>query len=156
MSQHVISFHYTLTDSTGKTLDTSDGGEPLTFLEGAQQIIPGLERELTGLKVGDKKRVTISAADAYGDKDARKIVDVPLTQMPTQKINVGDQFRAGEGHQAPVVTATKVTDTHVTLDANHPLAGIDLTFAIEITAVRDATEEELAHGHAHGPGGHHH
>jgi FKBP-type peptidyl-prolyl cis-trans isomerase SlyD len=156
MPQRVISFHYTLTDSTGKTLDSSDGSEPLTFLEGVQQIIPGLERELTGLKPGDKKLVTVRAADAYGDKDDKKIVDVPLTQMPTKTIKVGDQFRAGEGHQAPVVTATKVTATHVTLDANHPLAGIDLTFAIEITAVRDATAEELAHGHAHGPGGHHH
>jgi FKBP-type peptidyl-prolyl cis-trans isomerase SlyD len=155
MPQRVISFHYTLTDSAGKKLDSSDGSEPLTFLEGVQQIIPGLERELTGLKVGDKKRVTVAANDAYGAKDAKKIVEISLDQMPTKKIKVGDQFRAGEDHHAPVVTATKVTDSHVTLDANHPLAGIDLTFAIEITAVRDATAEELAHGHAHGPGGHH-
>jgi FKBP-type peptidyl-prolyl cis-trans isomerase SlyD len=156
VSQKVISFHYTLTDSSGKTLDSSTGSEPLTFLEGVGQIIPGLESELLGMKVGDKKRVGVKAKDAYGEKDAGNIIEVPLEKMPTSKIKVGDQFRAGKDDHSPVVTVAKVTETHVTLDGNHPLAGMDLSFDVEITEVRDATKDELTHGHAHGPGGHHH
>jgi FKBP-type peptidyl-prolyl cis-trans isomerase SlyD len=156
VSKRVISFHYTLTDPNGKTLDSSAGSEPLTFMEGVGQIIPGLESQLLTMKVGDKKQVKVPAKDAYGEKDAAHIVEVPLDKMPTKSIKVGDQFRAGKDDHAPVVTAMKVTETHVTLDGNHPLAGMDLTFAVEITAIRNATAEELSHGHAHGPGGHHH
>jgi FKBP-type peptidyl-prolyl cis-trans isomerase SlyD len=156
MSNKVISFHYTLTDPTGKRLDSSAGSEPLTFLEGVGQIIPGLESHLLSMSVGEKKNVTVPAKDAYGEHDPNNIVEVSLDRMPTRQIKVGDQFRAGDGGHAPVVKVTKVTDTHVTLDGNHPLAGVDLTFAVEITAIRDATQDELAHGHAHGPGGHHH
>jgi FKBP-type peptidyl-prolyl cis-trans isomerase SlyD len=156
MSQKVISFHYTLTDSAGTTLDSSAGGEPLTFLEGVGQIIPGLESHLRSMKVGDKKHVTIKAKNGYGEKDPKNVVEVPLEQMPTRGIKVGDRFRAGQEAHSPVVTVVKVTDTHVTLDGNHQLAGIDLTFDVEITEVRDATEEELAHGHVHGSGGHAH
>ncbi len=156
VSKNVISFHYTLTDQTGKTLDASAEGEPMTFLEEAGQIIPGLEAEIRGMKVGDKKHVTIKAKDAYGEHDAGNVMEVPLEKMPAKGIKVGDRFRAGKDSHAPVVTATKVTQTHVTLDGNHPLAGMDLTFDVEITEVRGATEDELAHGHVHGPGGHHH
>jgi len=156
VSQKVISFHYTLTDPDGKTLDSSADSEPLTFLEGAGQIIPGLETELSGMKVGDKKHVKVKAKDAYGEKDPENIVEVPLSQMPTRGIKAGDRFRAGQDSHSPVVTALKVTETHVTLDGNHPLAGMDLTFEVEIIEVREATKEELTHGHAHGPGGHHH
>ncbi|HUK81692.1 MAG TPA: FKBP-type peptidyl-prolyl cis-trans isomerase [Verrucomicrobiae bacterium] len=156
MPNKVISFHYILTDSAGKTLDSSAGTEPLTFLEGVGQIIPGLESHLCTMKVGEKKNVTVKAKDAYGEKDAANIAEVPLDQMPTREIKVGDQFRAGRDSHAPVVTVTKVTETHVTLDGNHPLAGKDLTFDVEISEIRDATQEELAHGHAHGAGGHHH
>jgi len=156
MGRNVISFHYTLTDQTGKTLDSSAGGEPLTFLEGAGGIIRGLEAELRGLKVGDKKHVTVKAKDAYGEHDASNVMEVALDKMPTRAIKVGDRFRAGKDSHAPVVTATKVTETHVTLDGNHPLADMDLTFDVEITEVRAATEDELTHGHAHGLGGHQH
>jgi FKBP-type peptidyl-prolyl cis-trans isomerase SlyD len=156
MANKVISFHYTLTDSTGKTLDSSAGGEPLTFLEGAGQIIPGLETHLRAMKVGDKKNVTVEATQAYGAKDPDNVVEVSLDKMPTRGVKVGDRFRAGNAPNAPVVTVTRVTGTHVTLDGNHPLAGMDLTFDVEVTAIRDATPEELEHGHAHGAGGHHH
>ncbi|HVM59601.1 MAG TPA: peptidylprolyl isomerase [Verrucomicrobiae bacterium] len=156
MNKNVISFHYTLTDPTGTTLDSSAGSEPLTFLEGSGQIISGLEAEIRGMKVGDKKHVTVKAQDAYGAHDASNVMEVPLDKMPSKSIKVGDRFRAGKDSHAPVVTATKVTDTHVTLDGNHPLAGMDLTFDVEITQVRAATADELAHGHVHGPGGHHH
>lgn len=156
MSQKIISFHYTLTDASGKTLDSSAGSDPLTFLEGVGQIIPGLESELRGMKVGEKKHVVVKARDAYGDKDPGNVMEVPLEKMPTRSIKAGDRFRAGRDAHSPVVTAAKVTETHVTLDGNHPLAGMDLTFDVELTEVRDATEDELSHGHAHGPGGHTH
>ena len=156
MANKVISFHYTLTDSAGKTLDSSAGSDPLTFLEGAGQIIPGLELQLTTMKVGDKKNVIVEAKHAYGEKDPGNVVEMPLDQMPARDIKVDDRFRAGDGPNAPVVTVTKVTDTHVTLGGNHPLAGMDLTFAVEVTEIRDATQEELDHGHAHGAGGHDH
>jgi FKBP-type peptidyl-prolyl cis-trans isomerase SlyD len=156
VSQKVISFHYTLTDSSGKTLDSSTGDAPLTYLEGVGQIIPGLESQLSGMKVGEKKHVVVHAKDGYGEKDPANVIEVPLDKMPAPNIKVGDRFRTGRDDHSPVVTATKVTDTHVTLDGNHPLAGMDLTFDVEITEVRDATQDELSHGHAHGAGGHHH
>ena len=154
MKQRVISFHYTLTDPTGQTLDSSTGRPPLTFMEGVGQIIPGLETEIGKLKVGDQKKIEVKAAQAYGERDPQAIIEVPIERMPKQDIHVGEQFRANQ-HPTPL-TVTKVTATHATLDANHPLAGMDLTFAVEVTEIRDATDEELAHGHAHGPGDHHH
>ncbi len=156
MSRKVVSFHYKLTDGTGKTLDASADGEPLTYMEGAGQIIRGLEAELKGMKAGEKKHVTVKAADAYGEKNPENVVEVPVAKMPTRNVKVGDKFRAGTQQHAAVVTVTNVTPSHVTLDGNHPLAGMDLTFDVEITEVRDATSEEIAHGHAHGAGGHHH
>jgi FKBP-type peptidyl-prolyl cis-trans isomerase SlyD len=156
MPTKVITFHYTLTDNAGATLDTSAGSEPLAFLVGAGQIIPGLETHLLAMNVGDKRRVLVPAKDAYGAKNPANIAEVPLDKMPAQQIKVGDRFRAGSDDHAPVVVVTKVTDTHVTLDGNHPLAGLDLTFDVEVTGIRDATDEELAHGHVHGAGGHHH
>ncbi len=154
MKRRVISFHYTLTDPTGQTIDSSTGRDPLTFMEGAGQIIPGLEAEIGKLKAGDKRKIGVKADDAYGQRDPQALIDVPVEKLPSKTVKVGDQFRS---NQSPLpLTVTKVTDTHVTLDANHPLAGVDLTFDVEITTIRDATEEELAHGHAHGPGGHSH
>jgi FKBP-type peptidyl-prolyl cis-trans isomerase SlyD len=154
MNKRVISFHYTLTDPQGRTLDSSAGGQPLTFMEGVGQIIPGLEAELQSMKVGEKKRVAVKSDHAYGPRDPRAEVEVPRSKLPTQTVKVGDQFQS---NQSPMpLTVTKVTDTHVTLDANHPLAGVDLTFDIHVTEIRDATDDEIAHGHAHGPGGHAH
>src|SRR5882672_3299198 len=123
-------------------LDSSAAGEPLTFLEGSGQVIPGLETELRKMKVGDKKHVTVKAKDGYGEKDPGNVLELPLEQMPTRGVKMGDRFRAGSDNHSPVVTVVKVTETHVTLDGNHPLAGMDLTFDVEITEVRDATAEE--------------
>lgn len=157
MTPKVVSFHYTLKDSKGNTLESSFGDQPLSYLEGVGQIIPGLESALQGLKKGDKKSVAVKAADAYGEHDPEAVVQVPRAQIPKKDVQVGDQFHADSGHgQVAVVVVTGVTDTHVTVDGNHPLAGQDLNFDVEITDVREASKEEVAHGHAHGPGGHNH
>ncbi|MEI6085668.1 MAG: peptidylprolyl isomerase [Verrucomicrobiota bacterium] len=156
MPTNVIVFHYTLTDNTGKQIDSSAGSDPLAFIVGSGQIIAGLETHLLTMKVGEKRKVLVPAKDAYGEVKATDIMEVPLAKLPAKKIKVGDRFRAGEGDHAPVVRVTKVTATHATLDANHELAGQNLTFDVEVTEVRAATKEELSHGHVHGPGGHHH
>jgi len=152
----VVSMHYTLRDDSGDVIDESHG-EPLEFLAGHQNIIPGLERELVGLKPGDRKDVKVSPEDGYGVRDESLFITVPREQFgdqaPAPDMMVGLQSREGHHLQARIV---EVTDTQVRLDANHPLAGKVLHFAIEIAGVRDATREEIQHGHPHGPDGHHH
>ena len=148
MPNQVISFHYTLTDPTGAQLDSSVGAEPLTFVVGMGQIIPGLETHLTVLNIGDKKRITVPAKDAYGEKDSERVFDVPAERfpMPVKDLKIGDRFRMGNDHQAAIVTVMKVTDAAITLDANHPLAGVDLTFDVEMMSKRNATPEDLQGG----------
>ena len=157
MTPKVVSFHYKLTDSKGTLLESSFDAEPLSYLEGVGQIIPGLESAVNGMKKGEKKVVHVKAAEAYGDHEQDLIVDVPREQLPKKDVVEGDRFHAdsGQGH-TQVVVVTKVSPTHVTVDGNHPLAGQDLNFDVEIVDVRDATKDGLAHGHAHGPGGEHH
>lgn len=155
--KRVIGFHYTLKDKAGTLIDTSDGQEPLVFLEGTHQIIPGLERVLALLNVGDKRLIEVKAADAYGDVNQEMIINVKRTQFPPDaQLKVGDQFQVNEDDHSPVFTITSVSADEVTVDGNHPMAGKDLFFDVEITEVRAATKEEMAHGHAHGAGGHHH
>ncbi len=139
-------------------LDSSSGSDPLSYLEGSGQIIPGLEKQLALLSVGDQRTVQVEAEHAYGQHDETLVMEVPRDRLPkTEELSVGDQFsgRSPDGESGAVFTVVALSDETVTLDGNHPLAGEDLTFEVEITAVRDATEEELAHGHAHGPGGAH-
>jgi FKBP-type peptidyl-prolyl cis-trans isomerase SlyD len=153
----VASFHYTLTDSTGKVLDSSEGQEPLSYLHGASNIIPGLESALEGKTVGDKLKVAVPAADAYGLRSDDLVQELPSNMFSgIEKIELGMEFHAETEQGLQVVTVTRVEGDQVTIDGNHPLAGIDLNFDVEITEVRAATEEELGHGHAHGAGGHHH
>jgi FKBP-type peptidyl-prolyl cis-trans isomerase SlyD len=157
LNPRVVSFHYTLKNSKGEQLESSFGSDPLMFLEGVGQIIPGLEKELQMMKAGDKKVITVKATDAYGEIEADMIVEVPREKLPKKDVEVGDRFHADAGDgSAQVVMVTKVTETHVTIDGNHPLAGQDLTFEVEVDSTRDATKEELEHGHAHGAGGHNH
>lgn len=157
MSKRVIGFHYKLTDKHGTLIDSSEGQEPLFYLEGAHQIIPGLERVLGLMNVGDKRKIEVKAADAYGEVNQEMIIQVKRTQFPPDaKLNVGDQFQVNEDEHAPVFTVTKIEADDVTVDGNHPMAGKDLFFDVEITAVRPATPEELSHGHAHGAHGHGH
>ncbi|MGE0614454.1 MAG: peptidylprolyl isomerase [Bacteriovoracia bacterium] len=158
MKTRVISFNYKLTNSQGETLDSSEGGAPLSFLEGQGQIIPGLERQLSPLKKGEKKVIQVKAADAYGERDDRLVINMSRAELPNSgDLTVGDQFEADtQGGETQLLTVTALTPEQVTLDANHPLAGQDLTFDIEVMEIREATKEEMSHGHVHGPGGHHH
>ncbi len=154
MSRNVVTFHYTLRDTAGQVLDASIGGEPISFLEGAGQIVEGLEEGMRGLAAGVKAKVGVPAAKAYGERDETQVQRVLKSLLPVEgEIKPGDQFRAGEDAFAPIVTVRGVEGDELLLDANHPLAGLDLEFEIEVLAVRAATNEECEHGHAHGGGG---
>ena len=137
-------------------MDSSSGQAPLTFMEGSGQIIPGLEQALLELKEGDKKQVRVAASEAYGARDEALVVAVSRSQMPTQDIKVGDRFKGGPGPLDPIFVVIGVSDAEVKLDGNHPLAGQDLQFDVQIAKIREATLEEIKHGHAHGEGGHSH
>lgn len=153
----VVSIHYTLTGDDGKTIDSSDGGEPLAYLHGNGQLIPGLERELEGKSAGDKLSVKIAPADGYGEYEKDLVQQVPRRALKgVGDLRVGLQLQAQSEHGTTVVRVTNMVGDMVTLDGNHPLAGQNLNFEVEIAEVREATEEELDHGHVHGPGGHHH
>lgn len=149
MSQNVISFHYTLKDKEGNTIDTSEGQEPLAFLVGSGHIIPNLESEIVTMNVGDKKDVEIKAADGYGELRPDLIVKVQRSQFGDQELEVGMQFQINEEPNAPIFAIQNINGDEITLNGNHPLAGIDLFFNVEVTEKREATEEEVAHSHAH-------
>ncbi len=155
MSHKVIAFHYELRDGEGNVLDKS-AGEPLTFLSGVGHLIPGLESKLVEMSVGDKATVNVPAEDAYGEHNPEFTAKVPRENFP-EEVEAGQQFQAeADDGQIAIVTVTEVTETEVTIDQNHPLAGMDLTFDVEIATSREASEEEVAHGHVHGEGGVHH
>lgn len=156
-TQRVIGFHYTVRDENGEELDSSLGDEPLYILEGARQIVPGLEREVALMKVGDRKTVAVTAAEAYGDHDPSLVLRVEKSKFPDgTELDVGDQFAIDDDEESPVFTVVSVEPETYTVDGNHPLAGRDLVFDVEVVEVRAATKEELSHGHAHGAHGHHH
>jgi FKBP-type peptidyl-prolyl cis-trans isomerase SlyD len=150
----IVTFHYTLRDPNGRVIDTSAGGEPVTYLEGAGQIIDGLDEQLRATLAGEKARVQVAAARAYGERDPAQVQRVKRTVLPVEgELQVGDQFKTDTDRFAPIVTVAAIEGDEVLLDANHPLAGVDLTFEVEIVAARAASPEELSHGHAHGGGG---
>lgn len=157
-SEKVVLIHYTLTDDSGQVLDSSSGRDPLAYLHGKGNIIPGLEKALEGKQAGDKLNVAVQPAEGYGERDERLVQDVPREAFENvDEVNPGMQFQAqNEQGQARIVTVTKVADELITIDANHPLAGAHLNFDVEVTEVREPTAEELEHGHVHGPGGHNH
>lgn len=149
----VVTFHYTLRDPEGRVIDTSAGGDAVTFLEGAGQIIDGLDEQLRAVEAGAKVRVTVPAAKAYGERDDEQVQRVRRELLPVDgELKVGDAFQTGTDRHAPVVVVAEIDGDEVLLDANHPLAGVDLTFDVEVLSVRAATPEELRHGHAHGAG----
>lgn len=155
--RRVAAFHYTLTNDKGEVIDSSAGREPLVYLHGVGNIVPGLEREMSGKKAGDSFKVVVAPEEGYGVHHAQLIQQVPREAFQgVDTIAPGMQFHAN-GPQGPMtVTVTAVDGDTVTIDGNHPLAGQALHFAIEITDVRDASLEEIQHGHVHGAGGHHH
>ncbi|MGR9044209.1 MAG: FKBP-type peptidyl-prolyl cis-trans isomerase [Gammaproteobacteria bacterium] len=148
-----VSIHYTLTNDAGETLDSSIGGEALVYLHGKGNIIPGLEKALVGKSVGDKLSVAIAPAEAYGDYIEEMVQVIPRKMFQgIDNVEVGMQFHADVSSGPGIVTVIKVEGDDVTIDGNHPLAGEALNFDVEITEVRAATEDELAHGHVHGAG----
>jgi FKBP-type peptidyl-prolyl cis-trans isomerase SlyD len=152
----VVLFDYTLKDDGGEVIDNSSPGEPLAYLHGHGNLVAGLERELEGKDAGDKLSVKVAPAEGYGEHSKDLIQKVPRRSLKgLAKITVGMRLHAQTAEGPRAVTVTAVTGDMVTLDGNHPLAGKNLNFDIQIVDVRDATEEELAHGHIHGPGGHH-
>lgn len=153
----VVSFHYTLTNSEGEQLESSREQEAMSYLHGSNNIVPGLEKAMAGRKTGDEFSVTVPPEEAYGVRSEANIQRIPLKRLgKIARPKVG-QVLGLQTKQGPVqVTVVKVGRFIIDVDANHPLSGQELTFAVEIMAVRDATEEETSHGHAHGPGGHDH
>ena len=150
----VVSFDYTLKNDNGDVLDSSEGGQPLAYLHGAGNIIPGLEQALDGRQAGDAFQVSIEAADAYGDVDEELTQVVPRNLFQgVDQIEVGMQFQAQTAEGVQVVRIAAVDGDDVTIDANHPLAGERLHFDVNVAEVREASSEELEHGHVHVEGG---
>ncbi|MEK7666376.1 MAG: peptidylprolyl isomerase [Pseudomonadota bacterium] len=154
----VVRFDYTLTDDNAQVLDSSEGGEPLTYLHGGGNIIPGLESALEGKRAGESLSVRVAAAEAYGERDDGLVQSVAREMFEdSDSIQVGTQFQSGDPDgETRIVTVVSTDADSVTVDGNHPLAGVPLNFAVTIVEVREASSEELAHGHVHGAGGHHH
>jgi len=149
----VASIHYTLTNNEGEILDTSKGREALHYIHGIGNLIPGMEEGLEGKVKGDKFDIKVSPEKGYGMKEAEMIQKVPRSAFGAQPVEVGMQFQTDNGQ---TVTVTHIGLNEVTVDGNHPLADVHLNFDVEIMEVREATAEEIEHGHVHGPEGHHH
>ena len=152
----VVSMHYTLRDETGATIESSGGVSPLSYLHGYGQLIPGLEKFLDGGEPGLRSSVTVLPADAYGEKDPDAVIRAPRADFPEGlDLAPGVEVQA-ETPDGPInFRVVSIEGDEAVLDANHPLAGKPLTFDVEVIEVRAATAEEIAHGHVHGPGGHH-
>ena len=156
MGCRVLSFHYVLTNDKGEVLDSSRNADPFQVMEGKQQIIPMLEEALFGMSVGEKKLLHAPAEMAYGPVHEKLRIKVSRSQLPPENVQVGTQFTAAETGNSVIFSIVKIEGEEVFLDGNHPLAGVDLNFDVEVLAIREATAEEQEHGHAHGEGGHHH
>ena len=159
IAQHkVVTIHYKVSDSdSGEVIDSSEGNEPMSYLHGAENFIPGLEQALEGKSAGDELEVIIPPAEAYGERSEEAIQQVPRGAFEgLDKVEPGMAVTAQTGQGPVSLVITEVGDEMVTVDANHPLAGKTLKFNVTVEAVRDASEEEKEHGHVHGPGGHEH
>ena len=153
----VVLIHYTLKDDSGAVLDSSAGGEPLAYIQGHGNLVPGLEKALEGKQGGTTLTVTLAPADGYGTREEKLVQRVPRRSLQgAGEIKKGMQFQARTDDGMRVFTVTGIAGDMVTLDGNHPLADQTLHFNVEVVSVREATTEELEHGHVHGAGGHHH
>ncbi|RYU62371.1 peptidylprolyl isomerase [Methylolobus aquaticus] len=152
----VVHIHYTLTDNDGEVLDSSQGSDPMAYIHGMGNIISGLEEALTGRKVGDRFQVSVPPEEAYGVRDNDLVQKVPKSAFHgVDEVLPGMQFHAESSEGMQLVTVIEVEGDTVMLDGNHPMAGMTLNFDVEVTGIRNATPEELDHGHVHGAGGHH-
>lgn len=150
----VVSFHYTLRDEHGKQLESSREGDPMTYLHGAGNIIPGLEKAMAGKVAGDQFEASVEPAEAYGERDENGVQRIPAKHFKQAGRLEPGQMVVLQTRQGPrQVMVVKVGRFNVDIDTNHPMAGLSLTFDVEVTDVRDATAEEVTHGHVHGPGG---
>ena len=152
-AKKVVSIEYTLKDDDGTVLDTSEGRAPLAYLHGANNIVPGLEKAIEGKAVGDSVDATVPPTEAYGERDDKAIRNIPVRKLPEKRPEPGSilqvQTEAGPRH----VTVLSVRGDYANIDFNHPLAGKTLHFSVTVVGVREPTEEEVAHGHAHGESG---
>ena len=156
--KRVVTLHYTLKSSTGEVIDSSVGSDPLTYLHGGGEMVPGFEKALTGKKAGDKHAFSVPPAEGYGERKGKGPQRVPKAAFDgIGDIEVGMALDTeGDDGRSQTVWITAIDPSHVTIDINHPLAGETLHFDVEVVAVRKATADEVKHGHAHGAHGHHH
>jgi FKBP-type peptidyl-prolyl cis-trans isomerase SlyD len=153
----VVLFDYTLRDDDKDIIDSSKGSEPLAYIQGEGQIVPGLEKEIEGRVAGDSFKISVPAEEGYGLHNPENISVVPLDQIDGgEELEEGMQLHTEGEFGEDTVIITKIEGNEVTIDGNHPLAGMTLHFEISVRDVRAATEEELEHGHVHGPDGHLH
>lgn len=145
----VVSIHYKLTDDDGSVLDSSEGRDPLKYLHGHGNIVPGLEKEMTGKAVGDKFDVVVPPEEGYGVRDDGKIGKIPREQIDAPDLEPGMKLQAQTPEGVAILNVIEVEEDTITVDANHELAGVTLNFAIEVVEIRDAEQVELDHGHAH-------
>lgn len=155
-SGKVVSFSYTLSDDGGNTLEKTESGEPMQYLHGHQNIIPGLESQLEGMDIGDTKKVSVKPSDGYGEFDQNLVFKVPRENFPQGvEITPGMEFQTQTEAGPLIIRVEEVNEGHVMVNANHPMAGQTLHFDVKIEDVRDATSQEKTHGHVH-HGGHDH
>ena len=154
--RRAVTISYTLKDDADQVLDSSEGRAPLTYLHGTGTIVPGLEKALAGKQAGDVVKASLAADEAYGPRDEKRIRNVPLRKLPAGKVTPGMRYRVQTEHGPIAALVKDVKGDYATVDLNHPFAGMNLHFDVTVVGVREATEEELAHGHVHEPGGHHH
>ncbi len=157
-NKHVVGIEYVLKDNKGEVLDTNEGGDPLLYIHGLGQIVNGLEKALEGRGAGDKVEVSVKAEDGYGEFDKELIQKIPRSEFKDMEpleegMEIVVETEEGEDQ---IMSISELSEKEVTLDGNHPLAGQDLHFQVTISSIREATAEEIEHGHAHGAGGHHH
>lgn len=154
----VVSFQYTMTDDEGNVLEQSDAKHPSVYLHGHNNLMPAIEEALDGKSVGDELKISLTPEQTYGERKEDRAARVPVKHLisPPKRMQPGMMVQMNTSEGPVPVTILKVGKFNVDVDTNHPLAGMDLVFEITVTDVREASEEEVAHGHVHGPGGHHH
>ena len=157
-AQKAVTIAYTVKNDGGEVLDTSVGRDPLTYLHGAKNLVPGLEKALEGAAVGAKVNVTVAPEEGYGHRDEKRVRKIPLRRIASEngKIVPGRRYRADLPDGPSGVLVKEVVGDYASVDANHPMAGMTLHFEIEVLGIRESTAEEKAHGHIHEPGAHHH